>query len=93
MSLDKYLPYADVPTPAPEVGQWRLIAPSGKEFAAPSPIQCVRLEQGLRVPAHVALGRIARGMKDDSEPSAEAPAQSAPQTHPPESTQPKEAMP
>jgi hypothetical protein len=30
---------------------------------------------------------------DDSEPSAEAPAQSAPQTHPPESTQPKEAMP
>lgn len=36
---------------------------------------------------------IARYLTIDSEPSAEAPAQSAPQTHPPESTQPKEAMP
>lgn len=64
MNLGKYIPYADQPTEKPEAGQWRLIAPSGREFAAPSPILCAQLEQKTRVPAHVGLGRIARMLNE-----------------------------
>lgn len=29
-TLDKYLPFADTPTPKPQQGEWRLIAPDGR---------------------------------------------------------------
>jgi len=66
-ALDKYLPYADQPTPKPEKGTWVLISPSGKRYEADEPVNCLRAEIEDRVPPHVALGRIARAMKEDGE--------------------------
>ena len=62
--LDKYLKYADQPTPKPMTGEWKLIAPSGQEWVGGSPMDCVRQEIHTRVPPHVALGRIARSMNE-----------------------------
>src|SRR5688572_11673195 len=64
MDLDKYLPFADQPTPKAQEGTWTLVAPDGRKFTGPSPIQCVRAESKTRIPPHVALGRIARGMQE-----------------------------
>lgn len=63
--LDKYLPYADKPTPKPEQGTWVLISPSGKRYEAESPIRCIQAESHERIPPHIALGRIARSLKED----------------------------
>jgi len=62
--LDKYLPFADQPTPKPQEGTWLLIAPDGREFFGDSPIKCVHAEINTRVPPEVALGRIARSLKE-----------------------------
>lgn len=62
--LDKYLCYADQPTPQPQSGLWILMAPDGRTFAAESPMKCVQAEMHERVPPHIALGRIARALKD-----------------------------
>lgn len=70
MELDKYLPFADQPTPKAQEGEWTLIAPDGRRFTGPSPIHCAGAESKTRFPPHVALGRIARGMQ---EPLAAAP--------------------
>jgi hypothetical protein len=68
--LAKYLIFADEKTPESEVGQWVLVAPSGKFFIGTSPIKCVHAEMETRVPPHVALGRIARSIEDtDQEPT------------------------
>ena len=64
-TLDKYLPFADVPTPKPEKGLWMLMSPSGKTYVGDSPIDCIRLEIDSRVPPQVALGRIARAMNEE----------------------------
>jgi hypothetical protein len=63
MSLDKYRKFADEPTPKPQEGTWTLTAPDGRTWQAESPIRCAQAEQRERVPAHVALGRIAREMQ------------------------------
>lgn len=70
IALDKYLPFADQPTPKPEAGQWTLTAPSGRVFVADSPIRCVQAESNSRIPAHVALGRIARSLNEPDAPLA-----------------------
>ena len=64
MSLDKYLPFADKPTPKPQEGQWKLVAPDGTVFYGTSPISCLQAESNSRIPPEVALGRIARSLKD-----------------------------
>lgn len=64
-SLDKYLPFADQPTPKPMEGRWTMIAPDGQFFTGTSPFECVRMEVDSRVPPEVALGRIARSMQED----------------------------
>lgn len=63
-ALDRYLPYADEPTPPPEPGLWRLTTPSGRVFIANGPMQCVALERRTRIPPQVALGRIARTLHE-----------------------------
>lgn len=65
MNLTKYLPYADTPTPL-EIGTWVLVSPSGKEYTGFSPIECLKAESAERIPAEVALGRIARGLLEDN---------------------------
>jgi hypothetical protein len=65
IDFDKYLKYADTPTPKPMIGEWTLTAPDGRMFIGTSPIDCIRLESNTRIPPQVALGRIARSMKDD----------------------------
>ena len=45
-------------TPKPMEGTWVLVAPNGREYTGPSPIQALRAEQAERVPAHVAVQRI-----------------------------------
>jgi len=66
-SLDKYLKYADLPTPKPASGTWRLIAPDGATYTGESPIACIRAEAEVRIPAHIALGRIARAMDEEGD--------------------------
>jgi hypothetical protein len=63
--LDKYIPFADTPTPKPIAGTWMLMSPDGHFFVGSSPIDCLRLESNTRIPPQVALGRIARSIKDD----------------------------
>jgi hypothetical protein len=66
--LSKYLPFADEKTPKPEEGTWVLVSPSGKFWSGPTPLQCVKDEMNSRVPAHVALGRIAKVIEEEDEP-------------------------
>lgn len=63
--LDKYLPFADQPTPKPMAGTWMLMAPDGTTFVGTSPIDCMRLESNSRIPPEVALGRIARSLQEE----------------------------
>jgi hypothetical protein len=63
VGLDKYLPFADQPTPKSQVGTWCLVAPDGREFTGESPLHCIRAESSTRIPPHVALGRIARSLR------------------------------
>lgn len=53
--------WADQTTPKPQEGIWSLIAPDGRMWTAESPLQVCAAESRERVPAHVALARIARG--------------------------------
>ena len=46
-------------TPTPMQGQWTLMRPDKKFYVADSPIACLRVEQAERVPAQVAVQRIA----------------------------------
>lgn len=52
-------------TPKPQVGVWTLIAPDGRRWNAPTPIQAVAKEQRERIPAHVALQNIFDALEDD----------------------------
>jgi hypothetical protein len=65
MNLDKWRKYADEPTPDPQAGTWTLTAPDGRTWQADAPMRCLAAEIRTRVPAHVALGRIARSMEED----------------------------
>ena len=55
---------AATPTPKPMAGRWWLIAPDGSDFQGDSPIDCIKAEIASRVPAHVALARIADGLNE-----------------------------
>lgn len=63
--LNEYRKFADMPTPKPQQGTWTLTAPDGRTWQAETPLRCCAMENRERVPAHVALGRIARGLDDD----------------------------
>lgn len=52
--------WADEPTPKPQEGQWTLTAPDGRRWTAESPMRVCAAESRERIPAHVALARIAR---------------------------------
>jgi hypothetical protein len=65
MNLDKWRKYADEPTPKPQVGTWTLTAPDGTTWQADAPMRCLAAEIRSRVPAHIALGRIAKSMEED----------------------------
>jgi hypothetical protein len=71
--LDKYLPYADHPTPRPQEGTWTLQAPDGRTFTGDSPIRCIHAEITERVPPQVALGRIARSMNEEPDEAPDEP--------------------
>ena len=42
----------------PEPGMWRLISPSGVVHIGDSPMHALQAEQGSRIPADVAMGRV-----------------------------------
>lgn len=65
IDFDKYVKYVDIPTPKPMAGVWTLTAPDGNVYSAESPIRCISAESSARIPPHIALGRIARSIKDD----------------------------
>jgi hypothetical protein len=45
-------------TPKAMEGTWMLVAPNGKEYAADSPLRCLKMEMDERVPPSVALARV-----------------------------------
>lgn len=69
--LEKFLKFADVPTPKAAKGVWALTGPDGSQYFGDSPLDCIRLEMADRVPPEVALGRIARSMNDATPPTAD----------------------
>lgn len=58
-------------TPPPQAGTWTLTAPDGRTWQADSPLKCCSLEQRGRVPASVAMARLAeeyfRGEAEDEQ--------------------------
>lgn len=56
-----------IPTPRPMAGLWVLVAPNGDDFGGDSPIECLKAEIASRVPAHVALARIAEALNEPAE--------------------------
>lgn len=64
--------WADQPTPKPQEGVWTLTAPDGRMWAGESPLRACAAESRERVPAHVALARIARGCDESAAPAAPA---------------------
>jgi hypothetical protein len=58
-------------TPKPQAGTWTLTAPDGRQWKADSPLKCAGLEQRERVPAAVALERIAAAVQEDRDAEAE----------------------
>lgn len=60
-----------VDTPKPQAGTWILFAPDGRKWEADSPLKVVSLEQRERVPAAVALERIAAAVQEDQDAEAE----------------------
>lgn len=68
---------ASTKTPPPQAGTWTLTAPDGRTWQADSPLKCCGLEQRERVPASVAMARLAeeyfRNEGDGSASNGEAP--------------------
>lgn len=55
---------ASTATAAPMEGTWRLVAPDGREWEAPSPLHCVRLEMLKRVPPSVQMARVLAAVEE-----------------------------